>query len=553
MKTYKPLLGFLILIVLIISCQKERSYEKGNVPESSGSLQSGATGDCLGNVVSGIYKKDTALNSINYVDIKVDVTNTGSYLVSSDTINGISFKATGTFTTTGVNTVRLQGTGTPAAPGTAIFTVTYDSTQCTFSISTLNGGSGGTSAFTLAGSPNACAGASVQGIYTAGITTNAANTATIQVNVTTAGTYAISTSAVDGITFSASGTFSSTGAQSINLTASGTPAATGSFNIPISAGSSNCSFQVTVVGASPAVYTLNGAPGNCTGAILQGIYVVGTPLTTSNTAAVQVNVATAGTYSITTTAVNGISFTGSGTFSSTGVQSVVLIGSGTPAAVGSFTIPVTVGASSCSFPLTVSPVDYFPRTTNSNWSYSLFDSTGAQIDTLLRNVISQTLSAISNTYNIFMETTNASAGFDSSGYYRRVSGNYYQYFNVGNFFSADGPVWGENIFLEDNVASGTSWTTAFTVSFNSTPTSVRFKETIQQKDVPITIGTTVYQNTIVVREDYEYFDGANWSPVFTGNPYSLYYFSRNIGLIKLQVVDDTGTKFNQEINRSQVF
>lgn len=553
MKTYKALLGFLLLIVLVFSCQKERSYEKGNAPESSGSLQSGTTGDCLGNVVSGIYKMDTVLNSANYVDIKVDVTTSGSYLISSDTINGIFFAATGTFTTTGVNTVRLLGTGTPAAPGTAIFTVTYDSTQCTFSIPTVSGGTGGTSAFTLAGSPNACTGASVQGIYTAGIVTNAANTATIQVDVTTAGTYAISTPAVNGITFSASGTFSATGAQSINLTASGTPAATGSFNVPISVGSSNCSFQVTVVGASPAVYTLNGASGNCTGAVLQGAYVVGTPLTTSNTAAVQVNVATAGTYSITTTAVNGITFTGSGTFSSTGVQSVVLIGNGTPVAVGSFTIPITAGSSSCSFPLTVSPVDYFPRTTNSNWSYNLYDSTGALADTLLIKAISQTLSALSNTYNIFMETTNASAGFDSSGYYRRVSGDYYQYFDVGNFFSADAPVWGENIFLKDDVASGTSWTTAFTVSLSSTPASVRFKETIQQKDVPITIGSTVYQNTIVVREDYEYFDGANWSPIFTGNPYSLYYFSRNIGLIKLQVIDDTGTQFNQEINRSQVF
>lgn len=298
---------------------------------------------------------------------------------------------------------------------------------------------------------------------------------------------------------------------------------------------------------------MNGAPGNCTGVILQGPFVIGTSLTTSNTATIQVNVTTAGTYSITTTAVNGITFTGTGSFSTTGIQSIVLIGNGIPAAVGSFTIPITAGSSSCSFSLTVSPVDYFPRTTNSNWSYNEFDNTGAQVDTLLVKVISQTLSALSNTYNIFMETTNASAGFDSSGYYRRVSGDYFQYFDVGKFFTADSSAWGENVFLKDNVASGTIWTTAYTLSFKGTPTNARLKETIQQKDVPITVGSTTYQNTIVVREDYEYFDGTNWLPVFTGNPYSVYYFSRNIGLIKLEIIDTTGTIYKQELNRSQVF
>ena len=84
MKIYKPLLGFFLLFLLIISCQKEKSFEKGNVPDSHGSLQSGTTGDCLGNVVTGIYKKDTVLNSTNYVDVKIDVTVAGSYAVSSD-------------------------------------------------------------------------------------------------------------------------------------------------------------------------------------------------------------------------------------------------------------------------------------------------------------------------------------------------------------------------------------------------------------------------------------------------------------------------------------
>ena len=153
MKTYKPLLGFVFLIALIFSCQKEKSFEIGNVASSSGSLKLGNTGDCLGSLVSGIYKKDTVLSSINYVDVQVDVSKTGSYVISSDTINGFYFKGIGVFSAIGLDTVRLQGSGTPVAAGTNIFTITYDSSQCIFTVPVIDGGSGGTSSFTLTGHP----------------------------------------------------------------------------------------------------------------------------------------------------------------------------------------------------------------------------------------------------------------------------------------------------------------------------------------------------------------------------------------------------------------
>ncbi|HEY2722957.1 MAG TPA: hypothetical protein VGI82_14590 [Chitinophagaceae bacterium] len=555
MKTFKPLLGFLLILAIVFSCQKEKSYEKSNAPASAGSLQDSTNGDCLGHVVSGTYKKDTSLNSLNYVDINIDVTRTGSYTVSSDTINGIYFKATGNFNTTGVSAVRLLGYGTPVAAGTNIFTVTYDSTPCTFSVVAADGGTGGTSVFTLAGAPNACTGATVQGIFTAGTATTAANTATVQVDVTTAGTYSISTDAVNGVQFKGSGTLAATGAQTITLTATGTPVAAGTFTIPISVGT-QCSFQITVVGASPAVYTLNGAPNACTGATVQGQYVVGTLLSTSNTATIQVNVTTAGSYSITTApAVDGVAFAGSGNFSTTGVQSVILIATGTPTDTGSVTVPITVGSSTCSFILHVVPVDYFPRTTNSNWSYE-FDNNSS--DTLFQQVISPTLSASGNTYNIFME--NDGTGLDTLGYFRRSGGNYYQYLDIGSFFQLDNPAWGEYIFLEDNVPANTSWTSS---SFNDTytdttgatyPIIVHFKETIQQKDVPITVQGIPYQNTIVVKEEYEYsFDnGTTWSslPFYTTN-----YYSRNIGLIKSDFTDNSGSggSYTQDMTRYQVF
>ena len=65
-------------------------------------------------------------------------------------------------------------------------------------------------------------------------------------------------------------------------------------------------------------------------------------------------------------------FSGTGTFATTGAQTIILTGSGTPTAAGTHTFTVTGGAGTCTFQCTTTAVaipDYFPRTTNSNWSY----------------------------------------------------------------------------------------------------------------------------------------------------------------------------------------
>ena len=448
MKAQKSLFWLLLLTILVISCKKEHSFEEGITNPSSGSLQSGTTGDCLGSSVGGFYKVDTTLTDSNYVDVKVDVTVAGDYTISSDTINGFYFSAAGSFSATGENTVRLQGAGTPQTVGTYIFTVTYDSSQCTFSVITLLGsGSGGT-----------------------------------------------------------------------------------------------------------AVYALQGSPGNCNPGTTQGIYTVGVATTSSNTARVNVDVTTVGTYSIATTAVNGVTFSASGTFSGPGPQAIVLNATGTPAAEGSFTVPVTVGSTTCSFPLTVvtAAIDYFPRTVNSNWSYQL------STDTLYEYVIAQPLSALGNTYAVFMYDNGS--GADTLGYFRKSSGDYYQYLNLKSLFPINEDIWGEYAFLKDNVPTGTSWNSAvFTGTYTDTatgatsPFSVRFKETIQDKDIGVTVIGINYSNTIVVLEEYEYsLDGTTWAsfPITVTNS-----FSRSVGLIQSVLQDNSGTGSNltQELKRHQVF
>src|SRR4026208_367654 len=106
MKTLIKISSLLIVTSLIfMACQKETSFEQGASTASVGSLSVDANGNCLGAVVSGIYYKDTAIKASNYVDVSVQVDTVGTYTISSDTVNGYYFKATGTFNATGAQSV----------------------------------------------------------------------------------------------------------------------------------------------------------------------------------------------------------------------------------------------------------------------------------------------------------------------------------------------------------------------------------------------------------------------------------------------------------------
>jgi hypothetical protein len=321
--------------------------------ESAGTLQSTNTGNCTPATIHGIFKVDSVLTNDNYVDILVNVAVGGSFTIKSDSINGYSFKKSGTITS-GINTVRLYASGKPIATGVNNFTIAYGSTLCSFSITVFAvGGSFGTALYTLGGSPGNCSISNLTGNYIVGQATTANNKAEMTVNVITPGTYFITGTAVNGVTFNASGTFNNPGIQNIFLTATGTPNAPGPFNYPVTNGATNCGFSVAyttvIVNAS---FVLSSSSGNCTGAIVNGTYTSGTMLTASNTALVYVNVTSPGNYSIATTTVNGISFSATGTFNITGSRQVTLTGTGTPTVAGPFNYPLTGGGSNCMFSVT---------------------------------------------------------------------------------------------------------------------------------------------------------------------------------------------------------
>jgi hypothetical protein len=340
--------GFLFLA----GCQK--TIDPGDV--SVGTLKDTTTGACSPVVVNGIFIVDSVLTVNHYVDIKVNVITGGTFDIKSDSVNGFSFRKSGTIGE-GPGTVRLYATGKPLTSGVSTFQITYGASSCSFSITVYAGGSGnGTALYTLGGSPGNCSVSSVNGTYTAGQAMTAGNTVEMTVNVTTIGTYIITGPVVNGVAFNATGNFINTGIQNIFLTATGTPATAGNFNYPVTNSATSCNFSISFLPAAPpAAYTLGGSPGSCTGVIVSGTYMAGFALTASNTATVSVNVTGVGSYSMTTTTVNGITFSKSGIFTSTGAQTVILNGTGTPVAATTSNFPLTGGGNTCTFSVVVAP------------------------------------------------------------------------------------------------------------------------------------------------------------------------------------------------------
>jgi len=653
-----------LILVVFIGCQKELSFENGNIP-AQGSLQSDATGDCLPKTVNGTYVATTALvPTTNTISVQVNVSQTGNYTITTDTVNGYFFRASGVFTTLGNNDVTLRGNGTPFTEGVNNFIVSFDSTICDIAVTVLPAGTGA-AVYTLNGAPASCTGAVVAGTYGIGVPLTATNTATINVNVTTVGTYSLTTT-FQGMTFSASGAFTTTGANTITLVGSGAPTTGGANTVPLTVGTTTCSFvvnvgtaavgtlgggpgactpstvsgvytvgtaltttnlvqvqlnvttagsfnvstntvagfsfggsgnatvgtqlitlvgtgtpttagaqtftmtfgtstctfTVNVVGVAAAAGTLGGGPGACTPSTVNGIYVASTALTAANTITVQANVTTAGSYSITTNTVSGFSFAGSGTFAATGLQNVTLTGTGTPAAAGTQTFTVTWGTSTCTFTVKVLPNDYFPRITGSNWSYEQNDNAN---DSLFRVVAAQTHSALGNTYNIFFSNdgTPPPPSLDSSGYYRRNGGDYFEWFDAGNFIGYTAPVWSEYTFLKDNVVAGTSWLSAgFAGTVAGPPPTalnIRFKYAIFQKDVAVSVttstGTVNYTNVIIVEEKFEReVTPGVWQDITSAVGSFKSYYARGIGLIKFEAFDGSGVlQTTLELRRYQIF
>lgn len=240
----------LLLIFLFAACQKEISFEEGQL--SDGSLNKDAGGGCLPITVAGTYTAAIPVTDSNYLEVTATIITAGTYAVHTDTVNGYSFSASGTFASPGVTTIRLKAVGKPLVADTNRFTVYYNTSSCQADVVVTKNLSD-PAGFTLSGAPNVCMNAILQGSYIKAYPTDTACKVLLQVMVNSPGTYSVSTNTVNGYTFSGSGVLTNTGTQTITLKASGTPVNAGADVFSVTAGASACNFTVNV--SSPLTIT----------------------------------------------------------------------------------------------------------------------------------------------------------------------------------------------------------------------------------------------------------------------------------------------------------
>ena len=125
-------------VILFPSCQKELSCEG---PACHGIYDDGkavysfvqSNGSCTNVVVNGNYSKGVQLNNSNTIAVKMNVTKTGAYTISTDTVNGFYFNGQGAFTDTGFVTLMLKGIGKPLSAGNYNF-ISSRNSGCGFSV-----------------------------------------------------------------------------------------------------------------------------------------------------------------------------------------------------------------------------------------------------------------------------------------------------------------------------------------------------------------------------------------------------------------------------------
>ena len=127
-----PSLIVFIFSLLFISCQKEYSIKKDTDPNAAVFSLPGASANCTGFTLRGTYRHSLPMTAVNMAEMQIIVTKAGSYNITTDSINGIIFSATGNFTDIGAHTITFLAKGTPAAEGAKTFSLSGSGGSCTF-------------------------------------------------------------------------------------------------------------------------------------------------------------------------------------------------------------------------------------------------------------------------------------------------------------------------------------------------------------------------------------------------------------------------------------
>jgi hypothetical protein len=361
-----------------------------------------------------------------------------------------------------------------------------------------------------------CSPFSFSGTFIQGVRFTDSNTLTVQVTVTTPGSFKITTDTVNGVSFATTDTFTSSGVHAVVLKGTGTPSTSGSHSFGINFGNSTCSFSINFEVPS-ATGTLGGSSGDCTPVSIFN--------NTFDAVTIQVNVTSPGPYRIKTDTRNGVTFVNEGAFTSTGLQNVTLSRNGSPIKTSTETFTVTFGSSSCSFTLTFvafgpdNLFNYFPATAGSFWTYRANPT-----DSLNLRATGVTKTIDGKIYDVF--TTKSSSSTLDSSFYRKSGGEYYQNLIVVNGTPANV----DFKFLVENAPVGVPWQAAnYLRTLNGVTDTITIEAVISSRKSAETLGSITFNDVIIV--GYFYYSKREGQPRF------LYQrdekgFARKVGMIR---------------------
>lgn len=201
-------------------------------------------------VVNGTLTPGVAANGSNTITVKAVFSTAGYYTVVSDVKNGIRYYATGYANRAGQQDITLQAEGVPIQANMETVQIDLGGSKINTTVIISAG-----AAQTQAVFANSCTFGSFAGVFTEGKQLEATNTLTINVNITTAGRYYLTTKLVNGIFFSAQGNAVSTGPQTITFTGHGTPLSATTKNIEFDCVGTPLNKSLTITAATPDIIT----------------------------------------------------------------------------------------------------------------------------------------------------------------------------------------------------------------------------------------------------------------------------------------------------------
>jgi hypothetical protein len=267
---------FTIATTLVISCQKEVDFPENNSEFVSGWSFTHSNTDFEGCVTSADYETGNGIKLVsiqgvdglsNFISIKIPAPTgkltsrtaytaaQGAALIVADKNGNIyrsnSAASSFSFQTFAVTDSSIIGSFKASLTdasntGYAISNGHVSALLGRANTCRISGSTSGTGGYSLISSSTSCSDVSVEGTYYKSTALTSANKVSIKVNVSTKGTWSLTTPTVNGMKFSGAGSFATTGVQSIVLTGTGIPETAGNTAYPIVGSSTTCTFYILV-------------------------------------------------------------------------------------------------------------------------------------------------------------------------------------------------------------------------------------------------------------------------------------------------------------------